>query len=221
MSERIIIVSFGTRDSSAAETMERLERRLESLSPFSVSKAYLSSQEHSLEKAISSLGPDNARIMPILIQKGEEYDRILSYGFRTGSPLLGSEEDAAAISKILSTSLPEKSDTSYLLIAHGSEGRRIPEYDILNSFLRSDISLVTLKGPGNYHTAKLGEKENIIVVPFLLAFGRHAKNDIKKEAVPFLMEKGRNVRLEENGLLSFSEDFSLLFEKHFRTLLNS
>ena len=218
MEEHVIIASFGTSDRIAAESISNLEKTLKEISTCSVSTAYLSSKEHSIEKELSMNASKSVSIMPLLVQKGSEYERILSYGKHTGEPLLSSEHDAKRIAIVLDRALVRKENTSYLLIAHGQRERKVKEYEKLASHLRSDISLTFLMGPEKYTISRLPENEKIVIVPFLLVFGHHAKEDIRKNVIPFLESRGKEVMLIEKSLLELSYGFSEIFKDHFRAL---
>ena len=123
--------------------------------------------------------------------------------------LLGNEEDAAAIAEIMNTSLPPVPDTSYILIAHGTEKMEIKEFGLLQRHLRRDMLLTSLKGKDNYMTASVPDTKHIINV----------KKDMKERVVPFYERKDRIVTLREEGLLSISDGFSELVCSHFRNLL--
>ena len=220
MDRRAVIISFGTNDIEARKTMENLENRLMSFSDIPVSTAHLlHNSGNTLDEIITEHGNEELLLMPLLIQKGSEYERICSYGFQTGEPLLGNEEDAMAIAEIMNTSLPAAPDTSYILIAHGTEKMEIKEFGLLQRHLRRDMLLTSLKGKDNYMTASFPDTKHIIIIPFLFAAGHHVKKDMRERVVPFYERKDRIVTLREEGLLSISDGFSELVCSHFRNLL--
>ena len=198
MDRRAVIISFGTNDIEARKTMENLENRLMSFSDIPVSTAHLlHNSGNTLDEIITEHGNEELLLMPLLIQKGSEYERICSYGFQTGEPLLGNEEDAA----------------------HGTEKMEIKEFGLLQRHLRRDMLLTSLKGKDNYMTASVPDTKHIIIIPFLFAAGHHVKKDMRERVVPFYERKDRIVTLREEGLLSISDGFSELVCSHFRNLL--
>ena len=95
MDRRAVIISFGTNDIEARKTMENLENRLMSFSDIPVSTAHLlHNSENALDEIITEHGNEELLLMPLLIQKGSEYERICSYGFQTGEPHMDSRQES-------------------------------------------------------------------------------------------------------------------------------
>lgn len=221
MNERALIISFGTRDIDAQGEIRQLEDRLARIAAIPVSSACLHSDYGtSLDRIIAEHRSEMFRLMPLLVQKGGEYNKILSYGFMTGAPLLGNKEDAAAVASILNAALPFVHDSTYILLAHGDERNDIEEYRTLRDLLRKDMILTTLKGPENYLSISIPDTSSVILMPFLLLSGHHVKKDIKEKAVPYFENHGKNTKLFAKGLLSLSESFTELIMQHFQELLS-
>ena len=79
--------------------------------------------------------------MPLLVQKGSAYRTIISYGCRTGQPLLGNEADASEAAAALSETLERKDGKNYIIIAHGDMEGNTDEYRMLKALLRDDMKL--------------------------------------------------------------------------------
>ena len=142
MHRRIIIVSFGTKDGKAGEEIAALKKRLSSAYSIPISYAYSSHhitrhvcKRMNFDKMIKEHEGEELLIMPLLIQKGGEYEKISSKGLRTAPPLLGSEENIRAVAAIINNGLKREDGLVHLLIAHGDEKRRTEEYDIFSSFM--------------------------------------------------------------------------------------
>ena len=224
MQKKVIIASFGTKDEKAAKDIENMEKRLSSLSPYPCIFAYSShvmteaGDKRNIEEVIRDNADNEIIIMPLLIQKGREYEKILSYGLKTAAPLLGREENIRRVAGSINGKLEKLSGVKYLLIAHGEEGKKNEEFEILNSLLRSDIRLRTLKGSECYKSFEI-EEEVIHVIPFLLFFGHHAKHDIKEVLVPYFKKQGKIVSMIEHGILQEFPELSEIFESNFTALL--
>ena len=101
MTGNALIVSFrpGSRETDA------LAEKLIGISPVPASAACLRGKPDSPVPELSSMiaeSPGETLIMPLLIQKGSAYRTMLSYGRRTGQPLLGNEADASEAAAALS-----------------------------------------------------------------------------------------------------------------------
>lgn len=210
---KLIMASFGTSSPSAAMEMDALMDRLEKLSPIPSQRIFLS-HANSIE-AIDSIGNERACILPILVQKGGQYRRLLGYGLPTGDPLLGSQEDARKAAEILDESLERKHGRIYIIAAHGSERKEPAELEMLRGCLRSDMVLATLMENGMQELPKADEA---VIVPFLLASGHHVQHDIRSRLMPSLQMPSA---LIDRGLLSLSEGFSRIFEDHMLKLLGA
>lgn len=214
---KVILVSFGSR--CMTEEMRNLEERLIALSPVETETAYLShiSEGKELEEIIEK--EKDTAIMPLLIQKGHEYRKLLSFSRPTGEPLLSSFSDTERIAVLLNNLLERGNGRKHILVAHGCEGERIREYDAINARLRDDIRIVTLKGEGKFTPEAAGNAEKIIIHPFLLTIGHHANHDIKEELIPAVQGTGAHVVYQNESILSLSDEFALIFEEHFMALL--
>ena len=83
--------------------------------------------------------PDEKILMlPLLIQKGGTYEKLLSCGAVTAPPLLCRRDDIMECASVINSTLEKKKDHNYILVAHGDEQRTIEEYRALVSERRCD-----------------------------------------------------------------------------------
>lgn len=223
--KRIIIVSFGSNDGDGAKDIKKAEESLTSLSHYPVSYAYTSHQivfddstHKSLEEAIKAEKECEILIIPLLLQKGSQYEKLLSLNKRCALPLLGSQSNVERVAEIVNENLERKKGLRYLIIAHGSKEAKTNEYKLLESLLRDDISIATLKGDLSYKDANIKEK-SMHIIPFLLTYAHHAKNEIARDVVSFFEKQGKDVSLSECGLLSSFPSLMEIFKKNLMSLL--
>lgn len=223
--KRIIIVSFGSNDGDGAKDIKKAEESLALLSPYPVSYAYTSHQiicedstHKSLEETIKAEKDCEILIMPLLIQRGSQYEKLLALNKSCALPLLGSKGNAERVAEIINENLERREGLRYLIIAHGSEEVSTSEYKVLESLLRDDISIATLKGDLSYKDAHIEEK-SVHIFPFLLTYAHHAKNEIAGDVVSHFEEQGKDVSLSECGLLSSFPSLIKIFEKNLMSLL--
>ena len=57
------------------------------------------------------------------------------------------------------------------------------------------------------------------IIPFLLTYAHHAKNEIAGDVVSHFEEQGKDVSLSECGLLSSFPSLMKIFEKNLMSLL--
>ena len=226
MQKIVIIVSFGTKDEKAQASLKRIENRLSSLSPYPVLYAYSShsitnatKERKNIETIIEENKERDIIIMPLMIQNGGEYEKILSFGYKTAKPLLGGRDSIERVARVINDTLEKQDGMKYLLIAHGEEGRARKEYEIIASLLRPDITLATLKGDECYKNIEI-EEDGVHIIPFLLVYGHHAKHDIKEEVIPYFKEKGKLLSMSECGILEKFEELEGIFESNFTSLLD-
>ena len=122
------------------------------------------------------------------------------------------------MAEIINENLERREGLRYLIIAHGSEEVSTSEYKVLESLLRDDISIATLKGDLSYKDAHIEEK-SVHIFPFLLTYAHHAKNEIAGDVVSHFEEQGKDVSLSECGLLSSFPSLIKIFEKNLMSLL--
>lgn len=225
MHRRIIIVSFGTKDGKAGEEIAALKKRLSSAYSIPISYAYSSHhitrhvcKRMNFDKMIKEHEDEELLIMPLLIQKGGEYEKISSKGLRTAPPLLGNKENIRAVAAIINNGLKREDGLVHLLIAHGDEKRRTEEYDILASILRDDVKIATLKGERSYRKVNIKE-ERIHIIPFLLSYGHHARHDIKEDVVSYFKKEGKIVSMRESGITTTFPELEEIFRKNLEDLI--
>ena len=212
---KAILASFGSRTHSAE--LETLQTKLSLRSPIETESVHLShiTGRTTLEAAIT----DDSIIMPLLIQKGYEYRRILSLGLPTGEPLLSSSDDIMRIAGILRKELERKAGRTYIFAAHGNKDERIAQYDELNETLPDDIRIITMQGPCRFPAENIMAADEIILMPFLLTIGHHALIDMQEKVLPKLRRLCKQVSYVNESILSLSTGFYEIFEDHFCRLL--
>ena len=217
MTGNVLIVSFRPEGRETAALAEKLIR----ISPVPAAIACLRSKPGSsvpeLSSAIAESDGDTL-IMPMLIQKGSAYRAILSYGCRTGLPLLGDEESASEAAEALSEALERKDGKNYLIIAHGDREGNTGEYRMLKSLLREDMMLCSLSGQDAFSPEAVPYAAETEIIPFLLSYGFHAGKDIEEIILPEL-EQTRKAYIRRCSLLSLSTRFEEMVVRHFMELV--
>ena len=150
MHRRIIIVSFGTKDGDAGEEIAALEKRLSSAYSIPISYAYSSHhitrhvcKRMNFDKMIKEHEDEELLIMPLLIQKGGEYEKISSKGLRTAPPLLGSEENIRAVAAIKE----ERIHIIPFLLSYGHHARHDIKEDVA-SYFKKEGKIVSMRESG-------------------------------------------------------------------------
>lgn len=217
MTGNALIVSFrpGSRETDA------LAEKLIGISPVPASAACLRGKPDSPVPELSSMiaeSPGDTLIMPLLIQKGSAYRTMLSYGRRTGQPLLGNEADASEAAAALSEALERKDGKNYIIIAHGDMEGNTDEYRVLKSLLRDDMKLFSLRGPDTISPEAVPDAEETEIIPFLLSYGFHAERDIAEIILPEL-EYRMKAYIRRCSLLSLTPRFEEMMIRHFRELV--
>ena len=217
MTGNVLIVSFRPEGRETAALAEELIR----ISPVPAATACLRSKPGSsvpeLSSAIAESDGDTL-IMPMLIQKGSAYRAILSYGCRTGLPLLGDEESASEAAEALSEALERKDGKNYLIIAHGDREGNTDEYRMLKSLLRDDMMHCSLSGQDAFSPEAVPYAAETEIIPFLLSYGFHAGKDIEETILPEL-EQTRKAYIRSCSLLSLSTRFEEMVVRHFMELV--
>lgn len=215
MKKRIIIAYFGTKDEKAMAELSSFIRELQDASSLSCGSISLMHQDISSRLAFS---PDEKiLILPLLIQKGGTYEKLLQSGFETAPPLLFRTEDIVECASVINSTLEKKKDHNYILVAHGDEQRTIEEYGTLQECLRDDVIITALKGKDNYRTLK-PHCTGLTLIPFLLTCGHHAKHEIMAGCTKHFDSSGYDVSFIGNGILSVFPSLKNIFIRHLMEL---
>ena len=215
MKKRIIIAYFGTKDEKAMAQLSSFIKELQAESSVSCGSISLMHKDVSGQLAIP---PDEKILMlPLLIQRGGTYEKLLSCGFETAPPLLCRTEDIRECASVINRTLERKTDHSYILVAHGDEQRTIEEYGTLQECLRDDVIITTLKGKDRY-TAVSPSCRNITLIPFLLTCGHHAVHEINARCREHFTERGYSVTTVESGILTLFPSIRNIFIRHMKEL---
>ena len=142
-------------------------------------------------------------VQPLLLSDGEEYQKLKSTAqsknLPFGIPILADETAKNVILEKLCAEYPAEEKRHILFILHGSK-ISCPEDDLRDSLLplhRSDISLTVLK---KELPAFPAGTEKILLVPVMIAAGRHAVRDIVGELEPKLRSMGYTAETVVSGL---------------------
>ncbi|MCR3955543.1 MAG: sirohydrochlorin cobaltochelatase [Gudongella sp.] len=181
----------------------------------------------SLEEAMEQLvfqGVTDIYIQPLHIIGGIEFEKVLRAArdfmkntgkviVRVGTPLMWEDRDFRNIVRILTP----KDDTPVVLVGHGSRHKADSSYERLaEHFERAGIRNVyigTLEGKTGLEDMigylKEGEHRELVLKPFMLVAGDHAKNDMASEDEDswssILEGEGFNVRIEMTPLGEIEE----------------
>lgn len=206
MNRRLVIVSFPPSCGKDAEPLMRLESEIIRSTSLEACPVHLPHGQGQLE----ALAKEDCLVLPLLVQKGSTYKAIRTMFPHTAPPLLDSDENMNTIASALCRKLIPAQDRRYILIAHGDGNEPTEEYSRFSSFLRKDMSLVTLKGTKSY-TSFHPQERTLVLVPFLLCAGHHAKHDIMKKVLPHYSDGSRTVSMREQGLLTLVPEIRNIF----------
>lgn len=202
MNTGILLASFGTMDESSYRELTALEDRVEEEIGLKCTRLWLSRRcsEAMGRPHIDDVDISDSIILPLLVQRGDEWRRLQSYSRAVAEPLLNTSS-VKAVAKVLEEGLERREGLIHVLMAHGSGGRHIAEIDELSSILRDDIVLCTLKGQKPWRELSI-QAENVRITPFLLTGGHHVRKEAAETIVPFLIDGGHEVTLAREGLVS-------------------
>ena len=215
MKKRIIIAYFGTKDEKAMAQLSSFIKELQAES--SVSCGSISLMHKDVANQLVFPADEKILMLPLLIQRGGTYEKLISCGFETAPPLLCRAEDIRECASVINRTLEKKTDHNYILIAHGDEMRRIEEYGTLQNCLRDDVIITALKGKDRY-TDVFPSCRNITLIPFLLTCGHHAAHEINTGCREHFMKRGYSVTTVESGILSLFPGIRGIFIRHMKEL---
>lgn len=142
-------------------------------------------------------------VQPTHMIDGIEYKKICRIcdehksGFsslKVGKTLLEKYEDCIKTTDTISKEIDFNSSNEYILMGHGSEDTANIRYEQMNDvFLKkklTNVRIATVEAKPDIDEAieRLGEKENVkkvIIQPFMMVAGDHAKNDMAAEKNSF------------------------------------
>ena len=215
MKKRIIIAYFGTKDEKAMAQLSSFIKELQAES--SVSCGSISLMHKDVANQLVFPADEKILMLPLLIQRGGTYEKLLSCGFETAPPLLCRTEDIRECASVINSTLEKKKDHNYILVAHGDEQRTIEEYRTLQECLRDDVIITALKGKDNYRTLK-PHCTGLTLIPFLLTCGHHAKHEIMAGCTKHFASSGYDVSSIGNGILSVFPSLKNIFIRHLMEL---
>lgn len=215
MKKRIIIAYFGTKDEKAMAELSSFIRELQDASSLPCGSISLMHQD--ISSRLLFPPDEKILILPLLIQKGGTYEKLLQYGFETAPPLLCRRDDIMECASVINSTLEKKKDHNYILVAHGDEQRTIEEYRALQECLRDDVIITSLKGKDNYRTLK-PHCTGLTLIPFLLTCGHHAKHEIMAGCTKHFASSGYDVSFIGNGILSVFPSLKNIFIRHLMEL---
>jgi len=144
-------------------------------------------------------GIENNKVKEAIACYKDKFSRI-----RMGNALLESDEDFEYIIKQLDSIYESKEGEAYILMGHGSEHESNKIYELLrNRFVehgRDDIYITCVEGYPYIEDvlSQLETYKNIHLLPFMIAAGDHAKNDMAGDGESF-----KTILEAENKIVSY------------------
>lgn len=170
--------------------------------------------------------------VPTYIMNGMEYDKACMMAnefsnrlnIKISRPLISQPEDYFRIVDIFKKYLTDR-DCLYVFMGHGSEHFANLLYSELDYHFKisgmKNVFVKTIEGFSNLETvieyAKKSRLKNVVLRPFLLVSGSHARNDMCGEWKKIFEENGFNVRCDLTGLGEIDEIQEMYFE-HLRDI---
>ncbi|MBQ9288004.1 MAG: sirohydrochlorin cobaltochelatase [Bacteroidaceae bacterium] len=192
----------------------------------------------SAEEALLRLkleGYENVIVQPTFLMDGvemsllrEDVNKVSPFfkEIKVGIPILNSVEDFKAMTAILKERQTAKNEL-VMYVGHGNEFSSNAVYSMLGNMLRNDgqtnIFIGTIEGWPDLETSvnqlKGLKAKKVTLIPFLLASGVHAHEDIDGEWRPAIETLGYNVEVHFHGL-GENEKVQQLVLKHLNELSN-
>lgn len=239
----ILIVQFGTTNSEGrASSLDAIISDVKTcFSGYEVREAYSSPTirralakkgitKDSTTDALLRLhldGYDKVFVMPTFLLDGVEMGMLrndveslkrLFKEVKLGNPLLYHVSDFTMVADMLSKNTVSKKE-AILYVGHGNEYASTAAYSMLGQMLKQKGSyfMGTVEGwPDRDESVEaINPKmyKSVTVIPFLLAAGVHAREDIEGEWVPALEKKGFKVKMSLKGLGEDSAFRSLIMKR--------
>lgn len=190
-----------------------------------------------VEEAINRALDENVKCLYVLVThmiSGIEYKKVNNilgkYRNRfeklsLADSVLSKEEDCGRLVPVLNDIIGFHSENEYILMGHGTEDEANIRYEQMNeAFVRAGfdnvrIASVEARPDLEDAVAELNKKENIkkvILHPFMVVAGDHAKNDMAGEEDSYLsrlLEEGFDTEAVVKGLGEYTEFRKLYMEK--------
>ena len=153
---------------------------------------------------------------------------------RVGTPLLYSIEDCEKVADILTKRLDTEASKGkpkvqehFVLVGHGTYTPRTAVYSQMDYMLKasghSNCHVATIEGYPTLDNLlaqlKVSKARNVILQPFMLVAGDHARNDIANEWKEKLEAEGYTVHVSQEGLGQMTE-IQDIFIEHIRFSLH-
>ena len=195
---------------------------------------------HQAMHRLEEEGYTHVAVQSTHVMHGEEYEKMLSqlepYRMRmkisVGMPLLHSEEDYLSVAKALLNWLPSlDADEALVLMGHGTTHFANSAYAQMEHMLQAHCDRVYLATVEGYPTldsverqlAKRPEIRRLMLAPFMLVAGDHARNDMSGDEDSWaeqLKQAGYTVRCILQGLGECSA-IRELFVEHCRLAMDA
>lgn len=181
--------------------------------------------EEAVKEALKN-GADALYIVPTHIIHGHEYDKITALcekyrdnfkEIKITPAVLENKEDCKKIVSVLNNIMAFNKRYEYVLMGHGSDAEANIRYEEMNESLKNEgftnvhIALVEANPDLNdvlNEMRKPCDTEKVMVQPFMVVAGDHAKNDMagdENSYVAKLKELGYNTEAVIKGLGEYSE----------------
>lgn len=177
-------------------------------------------------------GIQRVRILPTHVIPGEEYEKVLSEAalqqdefdeMRIARPLLGYPDDYKTCVKAVMDEIKLADDEALFLMGHGTEHFSNSAYPALEYTFHSmgyeQVFVGTVEGFPAFEDAFArmsgSGKKKILLAPFMVVAGDHAKNDMAGEEDSWLTalnERGYETRVLLQGLGEMKEIRNLFIE---------
>lgn len=137
---------------------------------------------------------------------------------RVGNPILYTIRDYEVVADLFRSKQPAKS--ALVLVGHGTYTPATAQYAMFDYVLRNKgyagIHIGTVEGLPDYDSMlarlKAERVKNVLLMPFMVVAGEHAKMDIKGDWYSRLSEEGYNVTMLLEGMGEFAEIQALVLE---------
>lgn len=203
--------------------------------------ALMGTKINSVEEALKEMADSGIKhlyVIPTHMLPGEEYGKLMHIlkaceqefeVLKTAAPVLFKEEDCERLVPVLKEVLRYDASYEYLLMGHGTRAQANIRYHQMNKAFEKaglfNIQIACVEAKPDLEDAlkRLSEKKNVkkvILQPFMLVAGDHAKNDMAGEEESYLSrlrQEGYQVEAVVKGLLEY-EVFRQLFIKKLEEL---
>ncbi|WP_443770105.1 sirohydrochlorin cobaltochelatase [Anaerostipes sp.] len=191
--------------------------------------------DQALQKAVEKEVTDLFVVVTHMIP-GIEYQKILGIidhykdqfeNIKVTTPVLDKEEDCQSLVPVLKEMFSFKDSYEYILMGHGSEDAANIRYAQMNEALKKAglfyvrIASVEAKpdlSDAMQHLETMEQKKKVILYPFMVVAGDHAKNDMagdEEESYATMLKKaGYEVEIHIKGLGEYPQFRKIYLEKY-------